>query len=115
MIVEHEAIIARDIKKCLTSCGFAIVSVIDNAKDAFQQIEKTSPDIVLVDIRINGEMDGVQAASVIQSCCALPVIYLTSACQFRDTKTRPKNRALRLSREAHREDRHPGRSQLGSP
>jgi PAS domain S-box-containing protein len=78
MVVEDEAIIALDIQRQLTNAGFSVAGRAQTAESAFQQIEREHPDIVLMDIRLKGEMDGVQAASIIRSRYALPVIYLTA-------------------------------------
>jgi CheY-like chemotaxis protein len=78
MVVEDEAIIALDIQRQLTIAGFVIAGKAQTAEAAFQEIERENPDIVLMDIRLKGEMDGVQAASIIRSRYALPVIYLTA-------------------------------------
>lgn len=78
MVVEDEAIIALDIQRQLTIAGFAIAGKAQTAEGAFREIERENPDIVLMDIRLKGDMDGVQAASIIRSRYALPVIYLTA-------------------------------------
>jgi PAS domain S-box-containing protein len=78
MVVEDEAIIARDIQMQLTSFGFAVTGTPRTAADTFQQIERDSPDIVLMDISIAGDVDGVAAAEVVRTRYGLPVIYLTA-------------------------------------
>jgi PAS domain S-box-containing protein len=78
MVVEDEAIIALDIQRQLTNAGFSVAGKAQTAEGAFQQIERENPDIVLMDIRLKGKMDGVQAASIIRSRYALPVIFLTA-------------------------------------
>jgi signal transduction histidine kinase/HPt (histidine-containing phosphotransfer) domain-containing protein len=78
MIVEDEAIIALDIQSHLTRVGFEVTGVARSAAEAFQLIEQKQPDIVLMDIRIEGDLDGVQAAGIIRSRYGLPVIYLTA-------------------------------------
>ena len=78
MIVEDEAIIALDIQSHLTRVGFEVTGVARSAAEAFCLIDQKRPDIVLMDIRIYGDLDGVQAAGIIRSRYALPVIYLTA-------------------------------------
>jgi len=78
MVVEDEAIIALDIQKQLIQAGFAVTGKAETAVLAFHLIEREKPDIVLMDIGIKGDMDGVQAASLIRSRYGLPVIYLTA-------------------------------------
>ncbi len=78
LIVEDEAIIALDIHSHLTQLGFEMTGTARSATEAFQLIESKPPDIVLMDIRIDGEMDGIEAAVVIRDRYHLPVIYLTA-------------------------------------
>jgi len=78
MVVEDEAIIARDIQMQLTSFGFAVTGTPRTAADTFRQVERDSPDIVLMDISIAGEVDGVAAADIVRTRYGLPVIYLTA-------------------------------------
>ena len=78
LIVEDEAIIALDIHSHLTQLGFEPTGTARSAAEAFQLIESKLPDIVLMDIRIDGDMDGVAAAGIIRSRYDLPVIYLTA-------------------------------------
>ena len=78
MVVEDEAIIALDIQTQLVQAGFAVTGRASSAARAFHLIEQDSPEVVLMDIKLKGHMDGVQAASIIRSRYGLPVIYLTS-------------------------------------
>ena len=78
MVVEDEAIIALDIQRQLTTAGFTVAGKAQTAEAAFREIEREHPDIVLMDIRLRGEMDGVQAAAIIRSRYGLPVVYLTA-------------------------------------
>jgi hypothetical protein len=78
MVVEDEAIIALDIQRQLTTAGFTVAGKAQSAEAAFREIEREHPDIVLMDIRLRGEMDGVQAAAIIRSRYSLPVVYLTA-------------------------------------
>jgi PAS domain S-box-containing protein len=78
MIVEDEAIIALDIKRRLIQAGFAVTGRAQSGEQALREIERDRPDIVLMDIRLKGDMDGVQTAEIIRNRYGLPVIYLTS-------------------------------------
>ena len=78
MVVEDEALVALDIQRQLVQAGFAVTGRVPTAARAFKLIEEETPDVVLMDIKLKGQMDGVQAASIIRSRYALPVIYLTS-------------------------------------
>jgi AmiR/NasT family two-component response regulator len=78
LIVEDEAIIALDIHSHLTRVGFEVAGTARSAVEAFRLIEQNTPDIVLMDIRLDGDMDGIQAAAIIRTKYGLPVIYLTA-------------------------------------
>ena len=78
MIVEDEWAVAEDIKISLQNLGYAISSVTSSGKEAIQKAEEDRPDLVLMDIVLQGEMDGIEAASQIRSCYDIPIVYLTA-------------------------------------
>ncbi|MDQ6966601.1 MAG: response regulator [Mariprofundaceae bacterium] len=78
MIVEDEAIVARDIQLQLEKLGYQVVAIADNYEDAIGQAEAESPDLVLMDIVLDGLHDGIDAAGLIASRFNIPVVYLTA-------------------------------------
>ncbi|MFQ5713815.1 MAG: response regulator [Candidatus Scalinduaceae bacterium] len=78
MIVEDEWITADDIRMSLQSLGYTVTSMVTSGEEAIQNAEKDRPDLVLMDIMLKGEMDGIEAASQIRSCYNIPIIYLTA-------------------------------------
>jgi signal transduction histidine kinase len=78
LIVEDESIIALDIQNSLLSSGYDVVAIADCATEAIDYAEQLRPDLVLMDIRIRGDRDGVQTAAIIRDEFDLPVIYLTA-------------------------------------
>ena len=84
LVVEDEAITAMDIQRTLESNGFDVVTTASNGEEAIQKAEELKPDLVLMDVVIKGEIDGVEAADKIQTLFNIPVIYLTA---FSDGKT----------------------------
>ena len=78
MIVEDESIIALDIKNSLSKLGYAITGVAASGDVALMKIKEARPDLVLMDIHLKGEMNGIQASKIIKSNFHLPVIYLTA-------------------------------------
>ncbi|MBL8057555.1 MAG: response regulator [Anaerolineales bacterium] len=78
LVVEDQAIIALDLQNRLAGLGYAVVAVEAYAEAALQQAERLRPDLVLMDIRLKGAMDGIQAAELIRAEQDLPVIYLTA-------------------------------------
>lgn len=77
MIVEDEAITAADLNHELTSQGYEVVGTADTAASALRMSEEKSPDLVLMDIKLAGSIDGVIAASALRSE-DIPVIFLTA-------------------------------------
>jgi len=84
LVVEDERITGEDIKMGLESAGYTVPSIVSSGEEAIQEVEKFLPDLVLMDIRLNGEMDGIEAAENIRSRFKIPVIYLTA---FSDENT----------------------------
>lgn len=78
MIVEDERIVAKDLQGRLQSLGYKVVAMAAESKDAIAKAKATQPDLVLMDIRIEGEMDGIQTADVVRSELDIPVIFLTA-------------------------------------
>jgi two-component system, cell cycle sensor histidine kinase and response regulator CckA len=78
LIVEDERIAAEDLRDVLTDLGYSVTAAVSNAADAIAQAEENPPDIALMDIRIQGEMDGTAAALVLRQRFNIPVIYLTT-------------------------------------
>ena len=78
LVVEDEAIVARDIGKRLEGLGYRVAGYADNADQAIAIAEKKQPDLVLMDIVLKGKKDGVMAADMIRGALGIPVIYLTA-------------------------------------
>ncbi len=78
LIVEDEDLVARDLKKRLTELGYEVAGIKHSGQGAINGVEKSKPDIVLMDIMLKGDIDGVTAAGEIKSRFEIPVIYLTA-------------------------------------
>jgi DNA-binding NarL/FixJ family response regulator len=78
MLVEDEAIVAWDIAETVQRLGYTIVGTPDCAEDAIKLAETAGPDLILMDIRLNGALDGIEAARVIRERTGRRVIYLTA-------------------------------------
>jgi CheY-like chemotaxis protein len=79
IIVEDEIIIALDLKLRLENLGYEVIHTAFNGEDAIKRTGETSPDLVLMDIQLNGEMDGINVAQQIRSLYNIPFIYLTGS------------------------------------
>lgn len=80
LIVEDEPLIADDLAATLESQGYHITAILDEAVDVFQHLENNKPNLALLDVKIAGNVDGIQIAEKLD----IPFIYLTS---FYDQKT----------------------------
>jgi two-component system cell cycle sensor histidine kinase/response regulator CckA len=89
LIVEDERIVALDLQDRLESLGYSIPATVARGQDAIQTALELRPDLVLMDIRLKGEMDGIETAGRIQSHLDVPVIYLTAYADH-DTLDRAK-------------------------
>jgi PAS domain S-box-containing protein len=78
LIVEDELIIARGIQKRLQGMGYDVIDIVPSGEEAIQSATENPPNLVLMDINLQGSMDGIQAAESIRSRLDLPVIYLTA-------------------------------------
>jgi CheY-like chemotaxis protein len=77
-IVEDEAIVANDIKETLKSLGYTVPGIAKSGELALEKIPEANPDLVLMDIHLAGQMDGVETAGRIHVLYNIPVIYLTA-------------------------------------
>jgi CheY-like chemotaxis protein len=77
-IVEDEAIVANDIKETLKSLGYAVLGIAKSGEIALEKVPETMPDLILMDIHLAGELDGIETAGKINILYNIPVIYLTA-------------------------------------
>ncbi|MCX9026398.1 MAG: response regulator [Candidatus Methanoperedens sp.] len=78
LVVEDEAIVAESIKIKLKKMGYSVVSTASSADEAVKKTEEYSPDLVLMDIVLQGEKDGIEAARQIYKNFNIPIVYLTA-------------------------------------
>ena len=78
LIVEDETLIAEELKERLSRLGFSVIAAVDTADEGIAIATREHPDLVLMDIRLRGEKDGVQAAKEIREQVDVPIVYLTA-------------------------------------
>jgi DNA-binding LytR/AlgR family response regulator len=88
-IVEDEMIIASVIQDCLKKLNYEVVEPVISFNDAIEMLYTEQPDMVLIDIRISGNKDGIELAEYIRENYSIPFIYLT-ANSDKETLTRAK-------------------------
>lgn len=84
LIVEDERLVAQHISQLLRNDGYEVCAIASDGATALKKIAEFYPDLILLDIRIKGEMDGVEVAERLKSLYDIPVIYLTA---FSDAET----------------------------
>jgi len=78
LIVEDERITAEDIKGALEGAGYNVPDLVSSGEDAVKKAGEIRPDLILMDIHLDGKMDGIEAAEIIRDKYGIPVIYLTA-------------------------------------
>jgi hypothetical protein len=77
LIVEDEGIVAAEIKQKLTKMGYHVPAIASSGKKAIDETERVNPDLILMDICLKGDMDGIEATKEIKRFYDVPIIYLT--------------------------------------
>ncbi|MBA7496121.1 putative transcriptional regulatory protein pdtaR [subsurface metagenome] len=89
LIVEDENVIAMDIQFMLENLGYKISGVVSSGEDSIKKASSMLPDLILMDIKLKGKIDGVSAANQIYKSLRIPVVYLT-AYSYNTTMDRAK-------------------------
>lgn len=78
LVVEDESIVAKDIQNSLKKLGYNVPTIVASAEKAIKECEDDRPELVLMDIMLKGDMDGIEAANIIREKMGIPVIFLTA-------------------------------------
>ncbi len=78
LIVEDEVLIAEDLKFCLVGLGYHALKPVESGEAALEVIASESVDLILMDILLKGELDGIQTSRLIRENYTIPIIYMTS-------------------------------------
>ena len=89
LIVEDEVVVAMYIETVLGSFGFEVVGTATNGDDAQQLVKDTHPDLIIMDINIEGDYDGIEATRRIKSFSQTPVIFVSA---YIDSETKERAR-----------------------
>lgn len=90
LITEDEAIVARDIANRLRRMGYEITDIVDSGEAAIASVLAAQPDLILMDIMLQGDMDGVETVEKINDIASIPVVYLTA---YADNETLKRAKA----------------------
>jgi DNA-binding response OmpR family regulator len=78
LIVEDEGLIALDLKRELEQVGFTVLMIDDNGAEALLSVERLRPALVLMDIHLRGDQDGIETADLIRRRFHVPVMFVTA-------------------------------------
>ncbi|HRP51907.1 MAG TPA: response regulator [Fluviicola sp.] len=78
LVVEDEFIVSKDIQSSLKKLGYHVIGAAPSGEKALEILEEDQPDIVLMDIMLKGDMNGIETAEIVKNQYAIPVIYLTA-------------------------------------
>ena len=78
LVVEDQGIVAEDIRENLEQLGYEVPAIASSGEEAIQKVGEIAPDLIMMDIRLQGKMDGVDAAGCIHERFDVPVVYLTA-------------------------------------
>ncbi|MEI6852048.1 MAG: response regulator [Bacteroidota bacterium] len=78
LIVEDELVVSKYIEACLKNIGYEVADIITSGEDAVAKVDSIMPDLILMDIRLNGKMTGTEAAVKIKENLDVPVVFLTA-------------------------------------
>ncbi len=78
LIIEDETLIAEELRERLSRLGFSVIAAVGSGEEGVAIATRERPDLVLMDIRLKGEKDGVQAAREIREQVDVPIVYLTA-------------------------------------
>ncbi len=90
LICEDEVILGKMLARSLKALGYAVTGTVSRGDMVLKEVEKSSPDLILMDIKLEGEIDGISAADQIRSRTDIPIIYLTGYAE-RDVLEKAKN------------------------
>ncbi len=78
LVVDDEPVIGKDVQRSLQALGYAVPGVASDGASALEMTRRLNPDLIIMDVRLNGELDGIETAMEIKRSYGTPVIYLTA-------------------------------------
>ncbi len=91
LVVEDEKTLASNIRKSLQKLGYSVSEITESGEEAIKKVAETDPNLVLIDICLAGEINGVQLVDIIQNNFHVPVVYLIDRSEY---KILPKNQLI---------------------
>lgn len=78
LIVENETVIALDIKRTVIQLGYSVISAVSRGEEALSIINENKPDVVVMDILLDGDLNGIETGVIISEKYKIPIIYITA-------------------------------------
>jgi two-component system, response regulator PdtaR len=78
LVVEDESILALGLKKKLENLGYSVTDITASGPETIEKVGENQPDIIMMDIVLKGDMDGIETAAKLNETFSIPVIYLTA-------------------------------------
>ena len=78
LIVEDEGLLAMNMKRVLVNGGFSVTGIAVSGEKALKSVKENRPDLVLMDIKLKGKLDGIETVELINEQHSIPVIYLSA-------------------------------------
>ena len=78
IIVEDEKIVALDLKRRIEQLGHSVLAAYQNGEELLRRLDEMFPDIIMMDINLNGELDGIETAEIINKRRDIAIIFLTA-------------------------------------
>jgi PAS domain S-box-containing protein len=107
LVVEDEQVVAIDITRTLKGLGYDVCVPVASGEEALQRLREMQPDLILLDVRLKGELDGIDTAECIRRDYQIPYIYLST---FSDEKTLSRAKRTEpygyITKSSHKNDLH---------
>ena len=78
LIAEDESIVAMELRQSLMIMGYQVTAIVNSGERAIENAQNDPPDLILLDIRLKGELDGIDTANLIRTRFKIPVVFLTA-------------------------------------
>lgn len=78
VVVEDELIVGMTIRLQLEKMGYSVTRIASGGKDVISLVEEIHPDLILMDIRLKGQMDGIETAMKIRESYNIPIVFITA-------------------------------------
>lgn len=101
LIVEDNAIISAHLGKMLERFGYEVPAILASGEEAIQSVEKVQPDVILMDVRLRGDLNGVETGQEIYERLGIPIVFLSAFSFTSLTQLDPSAPFVYLNKPVH--------------